>query len=172
VKVAFMIATTHNPFDAIHWASCLRENLTSSSYGEGLETARGISRGTALVPYPTAFLQMDQTAPADQSVLRYLRERGENTNLDRRLRLCTRRYRQEASELAIWCDGRSPRQVWEHTLKRPADSAMRLGSQFRQSLFCYDGRSSEPVIQMLRSSRVEALQFDEPRPGRRRCLMA
>jgi ATP dependent DNA ligase domain len=28
----------HNPFDEIHRASCLRENLTSSSYGEGLET--------------------------------------------------------------------------------------------------------------------------------------
>jgi hypothetical protein len=40
VKVAFMTATTHNPLDEIHWASCLRENLTSSSYGEGLETGR------------------------------------------------------------------------------------------------------------------------------------
>jgi hypothetical protein len=40
VKVALMTATTHNPFDEIHWASCLRENLTSSSYGEGLETGR------------------------------------------------------------------------------------------------------------------------------------
>jgi hypothetical protein len=35
-----MTATTHNPSDEIHWASCLRENLTSSSYGEGLETGR------------------------------------------------------------------------------------------------------------------------------------
>jgi len=40
VKVATMTATTHNPFDESHWASCLRENLTSSSYGEGLETGR------------------------------------------------------------------------------------------------------------------------------------
>ena len=40
MKVALMTATTHNPFDEIHWASCLRENLTSSSYGEGLETGR------------------------------------------------------------------------------------------------------------------------------------
>lgn len=40
MKVALMTATTHNPFDEIHWASCLRENLTSSSYGEGLETDR------------------------------------------------------------------------------------------------------------------------------------
>src|SRR5437870_4620314 len=28
----------HNPFDETHRASCLRENLTSSSHGEGLET--------------------------------------------------------------------------------------------------------------------------------------
>jgi uncharacterized alpha-E superfamily protein len=35
-----MIETTHNPFDESYWASCLRENLTSSSYGEGLETDR------------------------------------------------------------------------------------------------------------------------------------
>ena len=31
---------SHNPFDEGHWASCLRENFTSSSYGEGLETGR------------------------------------------------------------------------------------------------------------------------------------
>jgi hypothetical protein len=29
--------------DEIHWVSCLRENLTSSSDGEGLETERNIS---------------------------------------------------------------------------------------------------------------------------------
>ena len=39
-----MIVTTHNPFDEIHWASCLRENLTSSSYGEGLETGRASAK--------------------------------------------------------------------------------------------------------------------------------
>ena len=31
---------THNPFEETYWVSCLRENLTSSSYGEGLETGR------------------------------------------------------------------------------------------------------------------------------------
>jgi hypothetical protein len=45
VKVAVMTATTHNPFDEIHWASCLRENLTSSSYGEGLETDWASAKG-------------------------------------------------------------------------------------------------------------------------------
>jgi hypothetical protein len=44
VKVAVMTETTHNPFDEIHWASCLRENLTSSSYGEGLETSRAFAK--------------------------------------------------------------------------------------------------------------------------------
>jgi hypothetical protein len=29
--------------DESHWVSCLRENLTSSSYGEGLETGRNYS---------------------------------------------------------------------------------------------------------------------------------
>jgi hypothetical protein len=29
---------THNPFNEAHRVSCLRENLTSSSDGEGLET--------------------------------------------------------------------------------------------------------------------------------------
>jgi hypothetical protein len=41
---------THKPFDQTCRVSCLRENLTSSSYGEGLETGE-IS--TAPVPYPT-----------------------------------------------------------------------------------------------------------------------
>jgi ATP-dependent DNA ligase len=34
----------HNPLDETHRASCLRENLTSSSYGEGLETDRTTSQ--------------------------------------------------------------------------------------------------------------------------------
>ena len=40
MKVVADITWTHNPFDEDYWASCLRENLTSSSYGEGLETGR------------------------------------------------------------------------------------------------------------------------------------
>src|SRR4029077_18115527 len=34
----------HNPLDETRRASCLRENLTSSSYGEGLETDRTTSQ--------------------------------------------------------------------------------------------------------------------------------
>ena len=41
-----MLDQTHNPFAETHWVSCLRENLTSSSYGEGLEP----DRATAQVP--------------------------------------------------------------------------------------------------------------------------
>ncbi|MDQ3776678.1 MAG: hypothetical protein M3461_21155, partial [Pseudomonadota bacterium] len=33
-----------NPFDEARWVSCLRENLTSSSYGEGLETGRAVTQ--------------------------------------------------------------------------------------------------------------------------------
>jgi hypothetical protein len=40
VKVAAMTDKTHNPFDETYWVSCLRENFTSSSYGEELETGR------------------------------------------------------------------------------------------------------------------------------------
>ena len=43
MKVPAMIVTTHNPSEESYWASCLRENLTSSSYGEGLETDRDSS---------------------------------------------------------------------------------------------------------------------------------
>jgi hypothetical protein len=38
-----MTETTHNPFNEAHRVSCLRENLTSSSDGEGLETGRALS---------------------------------------------------------------------------------------------------------------------------------
>jgi len=38
MKVADLIDQTHNPLGESRWVSCLRENLTSSSYGEGLET--------------------------------------------------------------------------------------------------------------------------------------
>ena len=40
MKAAADIIKTHNPFAEVYRASCLRENLTSSSYGEGLETGR------------------------------------------------------------------------------------------------------------------------------------
>jgi hypothetical protein len=43
VKVALMTETTHNPFNEAHRVSGLRENLTSSSDGEGLETGRPVS---------------------------------------------------------------------------------------------------------------------------------
>ncbi len=39
-----MLDSTHNPFAETHWVSCLRENLTSSSYGEGLETDRATTQ--------------------------------------------------------------------------------------------------------------------------------
>jgi len=40
VKAAAGTTRTHNLFGEAHRASCLRENLTNSSYGEGLETGR------------------------------------------------------------------------------------------------------------------------------------
>ena len=43
MKVVATTKTTHNPFNETHRVSCLRENLTSSSDGEGLETGRALS---------------------------------------------------------------------------------------------------------------------------------
>jgi hypothetical protein len=43
VKVVAMTKTTYNPFNETHRVSCLRENLTSSSDGEGLETGCALS---------------------------------------------------------------------------------------------------------------------------------
>ena len=40
MKVTTSITLTHNPCGEAYWASGLRENLTSRSYGEGLETDR------------------------------------------------------------------------------------------------------------------------------------
>ena len=44
MKVAAMTDKTHNPFDEAYWVSCLRENLMSSSDGEGLETGRALTQ--------------------------------------------------------------------------------------------------------------------------------
>ena len=62
MKVAARCDTTHNPCHETHWVSCLRENLTSSSYGEGLETGRA----TTQVPRQsftrqTAFFELTTT---------------------------------------------------------------------------------------------------------------
>ena len=40
MKAAADSIKTHNPFGEVRRASCLREDFTSSSYGEGLETGR------------------------------------------------------------------------------------------------------------------------------------
>jgi len=40
VKVIARTTPTHNPSGEVYWASGLRENFTSRSYGEGLETGR------------------------------------------------------------------------------------------------------------------------------------
>ncbi len=42
--------------------------------------------------------QMDQTTPAHQIIFRHIRERCEDTGLDRRIRLCSGRYHQEATQ--------------------------------------------------------------------------
>ena len=44
MKAAVMTEPTHNPPGEARRASCLRENFTSSSYGEGLETDRKAPR--------------------------------------------------------------------------------------------------------------------------------
>ena len=44
MKVAVGITQMDKPFGEVYWASCLRENLTSSSYGEGLETDRASAK--------------------------------------------------------------------------------------------------------------------------------
>ena len=42
MKVTASTTLTHNPWGEVYWASGLRENLTSRSYGEGLETGRRV----------------------------------------------------------------------------------------------------------------------------------
>jgi hypothetical protein len=44
VKAIAITELTHNPFDKTRWVSGLRENFTSRSYGEGLETDRTAPR--------------------------------------------------------------------------------------------------------------------------------
>ena len=44
MKVTVSTTLTHNPCGEAYWASGLRENLTSRSYGEGLETGRALTQ--------------------------------------------------------------------------------------------------------------------------------
>ncbi|MBU1196434.1 MAG: hypothetical protein KKE62_11990 [Proteobacteria bacterium] len=44
MKAVVINHRTHNPFEESHWVSRLRENLTSGSDGEGLETDRKTPR--------------------------------------------------------------------------------------------------------------------------------
>ena len=68
MKVAAIGDKTHNPSGETRWVSRLRENLTSGSYGEGLETGR------SLCPVPRqSFTRQDLlSVPAeDWSKLRF-----------------------------------------------------------------------------------------------------
>ena len=44
MKVYTMIYRTHNPYEESHWVSRLKENFTSGSDGEGLETGQLVTR--------------------------------------------------------------------------------------------------------------------------------
>ncbi len=44
MKVDAVIYRTHNSFEESHWVGRLRENLTSGSNGEGLETGQLVPR--------------------------------------------------------------------------------------------------------------------------------
>ena len=44
MKITANPTPTHNPWGEAYWASGLRENLTSRSYGEGLETGRALTQ--------------------------------------------------------------------------------------------------------------------------------
>jgi hypothetical protein len=56
--------------DEIHWVSCLRENLTSSSDGEGLETERNISSPRQSFTRQTALDELKTHLRGAQIVLR------------------------------------------------------------------------------------------------------
>jgi hypothetical protein len=66
VKIDANASGSHKPYDENHRVSRLRENLTSGSEGEGLETGNIC---TAPVLYPPTFFQMDKTTFKDQSIL-------------------------------------------------------------------------------------------------------
>ena len=66
--------------------------------GRGWKRTEVSLRPTAPVPYPTVVLQMDQAASADQGLLRHQRERGEDSNLDRSVDLCSGGDRAQAVE--------------------------------------------------------------------------
>ncbi len=66
MKVALRIDRTHNPSDEARWVSRLRENLTSGSNGEGLETGRTLSSVPRQSFTRQLFFKMDKTEPQDQ----------------------------------------------------------------------------------------------------------
>ena len=70
MKAADTIDRTHHPFDETCWASCLRENLTSSSYGEGLETGRNCRAPRQSLTRQTFHKIMKSGCKVEQSKLR------------------------------------------------------------------------------------------------------
>src|SRR3990172_6675857 len=84
---------------ATHLLPRCRNEQASGLSDQQLHAPRAGDCSTLQMPLASrALLQMDQAAPADQSILWDHRERGQNTNLDRHLRVCPGRHFQEASE--------------------------------------------------------------------------
>jgi hypothetical protein len=68
VKAIAITEPTHNPIEQTYWASGLRENFTSRSYGEGLETGRKVPRQS--LTRQTFHKIMKSGCRAEQSKLR------------------------------------------------------------------------------------------------------
>ena len=61
---------THNPSDETYWASGLRENLTSRSYGEGLETGRATTQAPRQsLTRQTAFFEITTTLACESNTV-------------------------------------------------------------------------------------------------------
>ena len=73
---------------------------TASCFSDQSLQATGVAgrRALPLTLESGAFFQMDQTASEDQSIFRYIRECGENSDLDRHLRLCVGGDHQKAAQ--------------------------------------------------------------------------
>ena len=74
-----------------------RDKETSRFSDQQLHAASNRDREALQMPLAgRAVLQVDQTAPADQGVLRHKRERAKDSNMDRHFRIRSRGHCQEA----------------------------------------------------------------------------
>jgi len=173
VKAAVRYDKTHNPFDETCRVSRLRENLTSGSDGEGLETGRrnaptGHAGGNPGHRQGQSYYALPRQSFTRQTLFQCLKGRGFNLEDTRLTRYCS--IKKMMAVLALTFCWAHKTGEWKYTVikplknkahGRPAKSLFRYGLVLRQDCIVeYRAHSWRVIAALLSFARTCAVSVN------------